>query len=62
MFKIAAYKHIDCENVVVCNRAEWDGNQPRLPGFSLSPTTAPWDEEAGGPTLGTGLEWELDGF
>ena len=32
MFKIAAYKHIDCENVVVCNRAEWDGNQARLPG------------------------------
>ena len=44
MFKIPAYKYIDCENVVVCNRADWDENQPRLPESSLSPTSAPVDE------------------
>ena len=44
MFKIPAYKFIDCENVVVCDRADWDENQPRLPGSSLSPTYAPVNE------------------
>ena len=44
MLKIPAYEYIDCENVVVCYRADWDEKQPRLPGSSLSPTSAPGDE------------------
>ena len=57
MLKIPVYKYIDCENVVVCNRADWDENQPRLQG---PPTSTQGDEKE--KTLGTGLGWELDGF
>ena len=44
MLEIPVFKHMDCENVVVYNRAGWDENQSRLRGSSLSSTSAPGDE------------------
>ena len=44
---------MDCENVVVYNRAGWDENQSRMQGSSLSTTSAAGDEQE--RTLGTGL-------
>lgn len=41
MLKIRAFKYVDCENIVLCNRAGWDENHKRLPGSSLSPTRLP---------------------
>ena len=35
--KTPAYKWIDCDNVVVCNHADWDENQPRFQGPLLLP-------------------------
>ena len=39
---VPAVEYIDCENIVICNRAGWDENQPRLQG--TSPTPTPWDK------------------
>ena len=45
MLKIPAFKYVDCENIVLCNRGGWDENQQPLPGSPLSPTSAaPGDE------------------
>ena len=43
---------IDCENVFVCNRDEWDGSQPRLQGplcllLPLRETSSPEDPRDG---------------
>ena len=44
MLKIPAFNYMDCEDVVVYNRAGWDENQSRLRGSSLSSTSAPGEE------------------
>jgi len=53
MLKIPAYEYIDCDNVVVCNRADWDEITRVLSVFYFRSGRRLGED----PGLGTGLGW-----